>query len=458
MFAYNSFANNFIKLPKHFKTENTFSGNLSDNRSFHLVFSKNKKNKMYTVHSFLFDGDKITELTPFENKKSYSVLSFHQDKDILSLLLTYKIKKDSYIQRVDVNTMTNEIIKNEPKEHDDFLTVIRDNNRSILLYKNDDKFVISQFNGTNEVVEFTLNLKENIEFKDFIGSTSIDAVKTDEFVANGSTLSSRVYLDQSNLIFTKENVSDNYTELVKIPLNNLELLPSKIKRFDNKKEVKAFKKFTSFYHNNKIYQFGNDKKEANVKIHNINTNSSTNININSSLDSKIKGNESFSGMEEFLKKAGKNKYNTTITVNPTKDNHVKVRVDYVDVNYSYHYNWWWHHQQFMMWQQHNMMMNNIRTSVPGGFGPSQPNDLYFNTYLIEKEKRYFELLLNDSNEILNDNSSKYKYKDVDKKKYIKKLESISDLRHESSCFSENSYRYIGYSRKLKGFIFQTNKI
>jgi hypothetical protein len=34
--------NNQIKIPKHYKTENTFSGDLSDTNSFHLIFAKNK--------------------------------------------------------------------------------------------------------------------------------------------------------------------------------------------------------------------------------------------------------------------------------------------------------------------------------------------------------------------------------------------------------------------------------
>lgn len=374
------------------------------------------------------------------------------------MLLTYKIKKDSYLQRVDINTQTKEIFKKEPIVHKDFSTVIRGENRSILIYKNDEKISISQYNGTDKVLKSTFNFKDKESYKDFFGSENIDAIKTNEFIANGSTLKSRVYLDKSNLVFTKENVDNNYTEVVKVSLNDLKLIPSRINKFSNKRKVKSYKKFTSFYHDNKIYQFGNNKEEASIKIHNINNNRNKKIELNASIASKIKGNERFSGMENFLKKAGKNKYNTTITVNPTEGNKVKVRVDYVDINYSYHYNWWWHHHQFMMWQQHNMMMNNIRTSVPGGFGPTQPNDLYFNNYIIKEDKRYFELLLNSNNEVLNDALPYTIYKDIDKKKYIKKLEDISDLKHESSCFLKNSYRYIGYSRKLKGFIFQTNKI
>jgi len=459
LFVHISYANDVIKLPKHFKTENTFSGDLSATNSFHLVFSKNKKNKMYSVHSFLFDGENVIKLTPFENKKSYSLLSFHKKNDVLSLLLTYKIKKDNYLQRVDINTTTKEITKKEPALHKDFVTVIRDDNRSIVIYKSDEDFSIFQYNGTDNVLKSTLKLdKENKAYDDFFEGKKIDAVKTNEFVANGSTLNSRVYLDNSDLIFTKENTKDNYTEVVKVSLNDKELKRSEIKKYDNKREGKAYKKFTSFYQNNKIFQFGNDKKEANIKIYNTNNSNNTDIKIDDSLVSKIKGNDSFSGIESFLKQAGKNKHNTTITVNPTKNNKLKVRVDYVDITYSYHYNWWWHHHQFMMWQQQNMIMNNVRSSIPSGFGPRQPNDLYFNSYIIKKEKRYFELLLNTNNEILNEELPDNIYKEIDKKEFIDKLENMKDIKHESSCFLKNSYRYIGYSKKLKGFIIQTNKI
>ncbi|WGH74614.1 hypothetical protein P8625_10990 [Tenacibaculum tangerinum] len=457
LFVSMSYANtvrNLVTLPKHFKVEDTFSGDLSEKESFHLIFSKNKQNRKNTVHSFIYDGKTITELQPFESVEKYSLISFHKKQGILSLLLSYKEKNKEYIRRVDINLNTKEIKQETPFVHEDYLSSIRENDRSILIYKTKEEITISQFIGINQPKKFTYTFrKKNDDYSTFFNENKLEAIKTNEFIANGSTANFRVYFDENHLIFTKESTSDNITNVVTVPLDEKDFIPSKIKTFTNKKADGIYKKFTSFYFDSKIYQFGNDKKTGSIKIHHITTNKSKLINVDDSLSSKIKGNDAFAGVTAFLKQAGKNKHKTTITANPTKNNKIKVRVDYVNIDYSYHYNWWWHHQQFMMWQQQNMMR-----TIPSGFGPSQPNDIYFNTYTFAEEKRYFEILLDSEGNLLNEELPETMYKEIDKKKYIEKLEEIKDFKYESSCFLKNSFRFISYSRKQQGFIFQTNKL
>lgn len=452
----NSTFTKLIKLPKNYKVKNTFSGDFSDNDSFHLVFSKNKENKKHSVHTFFFNGKNIDRLKPFEYEEEYSVVSFHKNNNIISLLLTYKTKKESYLKRVDIDIISKEITHNKPILHKDYFTSIRTKDRSILIYKNKSEISIIEFTGTNEAKKNTIKFNQrNKEYLYFFSPDYIDAIKTDEFIANGSVSDLRVYLDNSNLIFTKDNGNKNYTKLINVSLKPNNFKYSPIYKFTTKE--KLYKKFTSFYHNNKIYQFLNDKKQGVINILTIKNDSIKTFFLNNLLSSKIRSNKSFLGIENFLKQAGKNKYNTTITINPTLDDNIKLRVDYVNINYSYHYNWWWHHQQFLM-MNHQNMINNIKINTPTHFGPSPNNDIHFNTYLIKKEKRYFELLLNNKGEILNKELAETVYKEIDKKKFIKKLENIEDIKHESSCFLKNSYRYIGYSNKLKGFIFQTKKI
>jgi hypothetical protein len=198
------------------------------------------------------------------------------------------------------------------------------------------------------------------------------------------------------------------------------------------------------------------KKNGYIKIYDINTKKVLKeISIDNNLNAFIKGNEDFDGIENFLKKANKVKHNATITVNKTKNNNLKIRVDYVNKTYSYNYNWWWHHHHFMMHQQ--MIMNQVNFSRPGGFGPVQPNDFHFKNYLIKKGKRYFELVLNQNYVLLNTNEDTI-YKEVNKQKYIDQLEKITDLKKESSCFLKDSFRYIGYSRNLNAFTIMTNKL
>ncbi len=455
----NTIINGVIKLPKHFKVENTFSGDLSDNKSFHLVFSKNKKNKQYTVHSYIFDGENIEEITPLENEKPFEVVSFHQLNNELTLLLSFEKKKESFLKKVIVNIETKEVSENLPIEHKDYSASFREGNRSVLLYETDEKLLIKEYKGSKDVSfsEFVYTGKKD-EIKKYFNDNSLIPIKTNEFVTNGATSTLRGYLKDKTITITKENEDDNITEVLALNFKNSSIAFSKIKSFNNSNGDKGFKKSTSYINNNKLFQLGLSKKLGKIKITDIQSEKKLNtINLDASLVSKIKGNKEFQGIENFLKNAGKNKYNSTITVNKTNTNKVRVRVDYVDISYNYHYNWWWHHQQFMMWHQQQMMQN-IQINVPRGFGPRQTNEVPFETATIKKEKRFFELLIDTNGLISDEDLPETTFKEIDKKKYIDRVEESKTFKNISTCFLEDSFRFIGYSKKLKGFIIQTNKI
>jgi hypothetical protein len=465
--------NNQIKIPKHYKTENTFSGDLSDTNSFHLIFAKNKNTKNYEVFSYLFDGENIQILESLTNKESYSVVSFHQKNEILSLLLSYKIKKTTFLKRVDYNLTTKVKSEITTIPHDDFLTSIRQKDKSILIYKTDDFLRILTFSGNEASMNKELLFKDNSDVEIFFKNNSVTSIKTDEFVSNGATSTLRLYYENNTLFFTKDsdeplninivgislnNKKANTTQLLKLDLKDSLLMP-KFLTFKNVGEEK-FKKATSFFSNNKLFQLALSKKVGFINISDANTGISLNsISIDKKLANSIKGNPNFIGIEKFLKNAGKNKNNITITANKTKTNKTVVRVDYVNINYSYNYNWWWHHQQFM-WhqQQHQMFINNAVRNIPSGFGPRIIDDFVFENGFILKEKRFFELLIDTKGELLNEDLPETVYNNIDKKIFIDRLEEVSNYSLESSCFLEDSFRFIAFDKNLKVFIIQTNTI
>lgn len=450
----NNVINNLVKLPKHFKVEHTFSGDLNETESFHLIFSKNKKNKLFTIHPYVFDGTNITPLDNITNDSSYSLVSFHRDNNILSLLLSFKEDKKDFIKRININLLSKEIEESDAIENEDFSTSIREENRSILINKNKKEIRIVEFKNKSDikVLKYSYNKRDD-KYRDFFDA-NIEAVKTNEFVANGSVAELRAYLDGENIIFTKEIKENISTEVVSIPLNKKELFPSKILVFKLNNSDNTYKKITSFYHDKKLYQFANNKKHGEIKITSTSSKKGSTIKLDQSLTQQLVQKHNFKGFDDFLKAAGKSKYNTTLTINNTEDGNLKVRVDYVNIEYSYHYNWWWHHRMMHM----HMMHQQIQFNAPAGFGPTQPNDFHFNTYDIPKEKRYFEFVINNQNEVISNTKTKTLYKEVDKKEYIDKLEEIQDYKQESSCFLENSFRFIAYSKKNKGFIIQTNTL
>ncbi len=448
-----------IKLEKHYKIENTFSGNLSSDNSFHLIFTKNKKTKKYEVFTYTFDGNKIEEAQTIVHEKPFSVVSFHKENDILTLLLSYDQKKDTFLKKVEININNKEHVISEKMPHDDFITSFREKNRSILIYKTNDALTFKNFSLSNTPKEsiYTFTGKED-PIKAFFKDNSVVALKVDEFVVNGATTPLKAYLNNNEIVFTKDDLKKKSTSLINISIEKEIIRQPEIFSFLNESSSKKFKKHTSYFSNKKLFILGLHKKAGNIKIYDSKKKQLLNtVDINESLISKIKGNPKFSGIEEFLKNAGRNKYEPTITVNKTKTDNVKIRVDYVNKDYSYHYNWWWHHHQFMMWQN-QMHMQNMNISVPSGFGPSQPNEIAFDYAGTNKENRFFELLVDSKGFVLEESLPESFYKEINKKEYVDELEKEHILKHKSSCFLKNSFRYIYYSKKNKEFIIKTKPL
>ncbi len=471
-----SHANNVIQLPKHFKVKKTFSGDLNDTESFHLVFSKNKKTKEQTIHSYIFDGDKTLTLPLINSKNKYSVITFHYDNDILSVLLQFEKERKNFLKRIDYDLKQSTVSESDVFSHEDIYSTIRLKDKSILVYKYEDSISINSYMNNKKPIRKTYKFKDrNDEVYKFFKDKYVSPIRTNEFVSNGATNNLRLYYHDNALTFTKDgdikqravgffniDISDkkqyNITETLSISLKDDVLKPT-LKTFNNPSK-KKFKKATSYFFKGNLFQLGLSKTEGSILISDISTGKKLNqITIDSSILNKIKASKDFKGLEYFLKKAGKNKHNATITVNETKTDKLILRVDYVDANYTYNYNWWHHH---MMFQQHQMMhqnmMNNIRTNLPSRFGPSQPNEVSLNYVIKNKKDRYFELLISKDGEIFNKTLPETKHKEINKKEYIDKLKKNTSLSKKSSCFLKNTFRHIGYSRTLKGLVIQTNKI
>jgi hypothetical protein len=446
-----------IKLDKHYKVENTFSGDLFENTSFHFIFTKNKKTKKKEILGYLYNGNSVEKLESFSNFSYLKITSFHNTKSHLIVLFSYEEDNSRYLKKVVYDLNTKKISENITLTNERFEASFRTKDRSVLIYKIKDTLKTRSFNGINkvELSKYIFSDKKDPVKKYFKGSI-INTIKTDEFVANGSTSELKAYLDKNKIIFTKDDSSKNQCSVLTISLDKDKIIPSKILKFENKNGDKTYKKSISYYNNDHLYFLSLGKKSGAIKVFNISKNKEiNNISLNADLHSQILKNKDFKGIEDFLKNAGKNKFKPTITVNKTNSDKLRVRVDYVDVNYGYYNDWWWHHQQFMRWQN-QFHMQQMRVNLPSGFGPNPPE--YVDTSFLNTQKRYFELTIDSNGNINQEDSSETIYKEIDKKQYIKTLEEIKNIKHESSCFLKNSFRYIGYSKKRKEFIFQTNKI
>jgi len=441
---------NEIIIPKNFKTETTFSGDLSDKDSFHLIFGKNKKNKKYTVFAYFFNGTEVIELPTLTTEKGYNILSYHYKDNVLSLLLTCNFKKKkSFLKKIDYNLRENNFKESDVYKHEDFVKLIRTKDRSILLYKKDEFLSIKEFIGDESVNTKILKIDKLSSFSDYFKDKYVATVRNDEFVRNGATNSLKLYYNNNSLNFTKDTDLFRNTEFINLNLSKDSLFIEK-KSFDNDFNGN-FQKMASFFADDKLYQFIQTKEKAYINLFDTNTGLKLNsIILDESLNAYTKNNSKFQGIGDFLKHSKKSHYIVTITANKTVNNNIRIRLDYVDIDYSY-YNNFLNFNQMM----HQMNQNLMRQNLPAGFGPNVNDEFVFNNASVTKEKRFFELLIDENGNLLNQNLPETIYKEIDKKKEIDHLKDISHFKYQSSCFLKSGFRYIAYDKSSKSFIINT---
>lgn len=444
-----AFFNNEVVLPKYYKKLSTFSGDISEKKSFHLIFTKNKKTKNYKAFSYVFDGDKVTELPGFTNDKPYNILSYHNKNNVLTLLLSHTVRKKSFLIKVDYDLVTKKITKSNAVNHLKFEKVLREKERSVLIYKKDNFLTIKLFSGNNQVVVKQLKINKLDKINDYFRDDFIGAVKTDEFIKNGSATRFKLYLDKNELIFTKDTKLFSNTEVIRLNFNNDKILVNQ-SSYDNNLDEETID-MGSFYSNQKVYQVIIRKEKSFISIFNSETNKKLKtIVLDESLNSYIKNNK-FQGILKFLKSSKKPEHIITIAVNNTRNNKIRIRLDYVDINYRYNNNFWFQ-QQMMREMNRNLMQINL----PKGFGPKPLDDtsLFFS---ISKEKRFFELLIDENCQLLNEDLPSSIYKEVNKTKYWNNLNSSAGT-FDSSCFLLNNFRYFFYNKHSKKFIFKSKNL
>lgn len=437
-----------IKLAKHYKVESTFSGDTSNKESFHLIIAKNIKKKQFEIIPIANKEGVLTQLDAIVFDKVPSILSFHKNEDTVSLIVSKKGKKEKEFTVVDVNLITGKNETSETIDGKNFRAVLRTQNDNLLLFSNVDELKIIKTKNANAIKEIIAKgTKESKELLKAINKGSIDAVNTDEFVANGSINAIRAYTDGDAIVISNENEKDGITYVSKINLKEgLEVDLKSIKY--GTASTQKINKQTSYVNGSKLYQLKNNKKDANVSIYNLDSDDKTDLNLrDASISKKSKG---FEGIEDFVKKSARSANEPTMTINNTKNGNVSVRFDYVNKKqYSYHYNWWWHHhwmfqQQMMMMQQQQIIRNNIPR-----YGPSP--DLEDYSYVVA-EKHFFEIVLNNKSIVVSDaKSEETVYSDIDKKKHIKVIDDNTKIKHASSVFINNKLWYFGYDKKTKSF-------
>nr|WP_321245494.1 hypothetical protein [uncultured Psychroserpens sp.] len=441
--------NSSVTLGKNFKVETTFSGNTSKNQSFHLIVAKNKEKENFEIIPVSNNDGSLKKLESIVFKTEPSIVSFHNTNETVSLIVSSEENRKDKFTIVDVNLASGVSKTLETFSGEDFKTVIRKDHKNTLIFSNKDTLKIIVVDGMNPLKTINVETTDDDEvFLKDLNISSLDAVNTDEFVANGSIEEFRAYGEGDDVFITRENKRTSHTTISRISLEDdiSSYIESTVFKSQSGEKTK---KSTSFFNGKNLFKLQLDKKEGNVSVYDLDATKSSNLDLSSVKISK--NSKQFDGIDHFLKKASKYANEPTISVNKTKSGDLAMRVDYVNKEtYQYQYNWWWWHH--WMWQNqmfHNQMMQqHINNSVPKGFGPAQPN---FDFYYSKTESHFFEIVINTNNENVKIDNVETVHKFIDKKKYIDKLDEDTNVKHASTVFLDDELRYFGYDKKTKSF-------
>ncbi len=442
--------NDEIILPDNYKIKGSFSGELSGNKSFHIVVAQDKGKKNYELFVYKYTDSEILFLNTATYDNQPTVLSFHSSNDVLTLIVSFQKKRKDYYNIVDFNLETKNVSISEDTLNENTLVTFRDKEVTILLNGDKKELIATKIINSKIFTKITADKDQyNIVLFNKYFNATVDAINQNEYVKNGSVKNRKAYYKDDILTFTKdkstkENEGKSHdTSLFYFDLNkaasNINEVVIKGSNLPNISE------YNSYLLDDKLVQITSNGKNGFLLIHDKEGRKVLNNIDLLKLDfTKVTKGENFESIEKFLKETKKKKYLTTITLNKTKDLNYFLRVDYVENTYSYNSNWWWwHHQMFMMQQQQMMMHNN----VPTGFGPGL-NDDYEHYFAYEEGEDFsFQLSFDINGKLVDQSSDNTIYEIIDKKNYVDELNDDKTLKHSSSCFVEGIFRYMGYNKK-----------
>jgi hypothetical protein len=468
----NTVVNNEIVLPKEFIPKSTYSGTISKDKSFHLIFTKNKTDNKFHTFAYIYNGTNVSELPSYLSLKESSIISYHGNSKYLTLVVNVVLSDKSFYKLINYNLETKKSTESILFANDHFLVSMQQKEKSILVYKYDTKLKVVTINGTNKPVEQTIPLNTNLKL--FFQNQSISSVKNDEYVRYGSTKTIRAYINNNTLYFTRNSKEPidfkkkaiiplikfryNVVQNLRLNLSDKVLKPEFSTLFNSNKIT--LKKSTSYLHKDKLVHLEFSKKQGVVNLFDLNTNRMlVSVALENLFDDFITNNTDFVGIPNFLKLANKGDYIPTITVNQTTDNKLRVRLDYVKTNYSYNYDWMLYHQEFYTFHNKQIFLNkDTQNRINESFDLVKPDDIAFEESSVISNLYSFELLFDDKGKLLRKKFPETIYKNQNKFNLLIDLEKKHDFNFVSSTFVNNDFRALVYIKSLNKFFFKINNI
>jgi len=438
-------------LEKKQKLIGTFSGDIDQETSVHMIIFKDKNKNDYRIKPFFIDeNQQIKALNEVAFREEPNIVSYHYlpENLQLSLLISAEGEEENELHIIDINTQNNSINRTKQAFKNNYM-VLRLADKSILINREDDnpELNLITINNTEHSTEIAYDFDgENLEDFETIFDKKPEIVNTKEFVENGSIRESKLYYTNNKLVF--DYTDDETYKTLQLNPDTKEtphFKTTSIEGFDKVKDV------NSYIYQDKSFLFINDKENVTMRSYDIDSGdklmeNSLRESLKTSLDNEV--------LEDFIKDSSRNRNGLTGTVNTTEDQKMLVTIDYVDTrNYNYNYNWWHHHwfmHQQMMMQQQLMQHNQMMHSQMNSYGPNAT--LYDNANMYtKKEHQSIQLVIDADFQVSSEKEVTPMRKKIDKEIYITPLDDNRKIKEATLAFTQKSVRYLYYSKDTDAF-------
>ncbi|MEM9680916.1 MAG: hypothetical protein AAF901_11395, partial [Bacteroidota bacterium] len=210
-----------ISISKNEKVEQTFSLTVNNNSRLHLLMTKASKKKFTVKPVFVTENDQVIELGVLNYESLPSIISHHSNGDVVTVFGYFSKKKELHIIDIDTKADTQKV-----KTITDFESpylIFRKDHESIFVEKDkkSETLTIKRITSGEDQVTVEVNVPED-RLKDFkaLLKTTPSAINQNEFIEKGSIQEEKVYFEDDQLIFTKDNLKEATSSLAIIDLNN----------------------------------------------------------------------------------------------------------------------------------------------------------------------------------------------------------------------------------------------
>ncbi len=444
-----------LKIQMDEKLEGTYSALLNKKSTIHFIMVKNYKTKKYALRPFLIDEySKVTPFKPYVSKRMSSIISYHVNGNVISLIGHNDDKKELLF--IDYNLSTGEFITSKQEQKIPYAHIFRLKDKTLIIDFDKKNNILSVNTITSSEKKETTEIlipKGKLKFFRKLAEKNPESINQNEYVKHGSISDTKSYLINNRIFYT---ITDGGKDV-------------QVFQFDLDKKTDfeyaaiptgfpmANKNSGNYLYDDKLAIIGTEKENMILNIYDLKTFSLQN---SFSFRDALKSAISNDSVNKYLRTVGKTYMRPTLTLNKTVQNKIAVHIDQVNsTEYSYNFNWWFQHwffQQQMCQQQPHMRQ--VQMSDPRGFGPSDPGEYYMGEIKLRKKTTSLDFVLEPDFKTLNTDKQELVFAEIDRDKYLQKFNDNKTIKEFSSEFTETEIRYLYLNTKSKTLIIETEKL